>query len=429
MSTEPKRPIRDFLFGWVPFYGAPRRVQGFLRRNKGWIYFALALAVLFIAGPVLRIIATAFSIVAPAIRVLLDNPVGRVLFFGVLALVLGWILWRRIRDRVYRVYGLNAMRAFLDGLNLMVLGRWNRAIRAFERVIKTPRWVRLEDGVPEHRDIRYDAMLKIALCHLERNRPNEAKAWLLRVREKDILSDHVRRNLGELRALSYDRSGEIEPETIVRELERAERRDARNRRVLQALADRLEAEGDLKRAAAVTRKLVDASEATEKERAEESLALLEFRMAHRALDAGESARTPLRALAARAHDPRSALLLGDLALERGDLRTALRTWSRAVSVPVFDRLERLLAEGKLPTEKDRRMLLEYFPYSGTMLVLARYYQQQGDARKAKAAVEQAMEAGGAHIEALRLYAEAMQREGDEAGAAEVYRRALAATFA
>ncbi|MHC4940890.1 MAG: tetratricopeptide repeat protein [Planctomycetota bacterium] len=423
------KKLKDRVLDRVPIFGSVRRAKGFLRRNKGWIYFALALAVLFVVGPFLRIVATFFSIVAPAIRVMLDNPVGRIVFFGVLTIVVAWVLWRRVRERVFRVYGLNAMRSFLDGLNLMVMGRWNRAIKAFEKVVKAPRWVKLEDGVPEHRDIRRDAMLKIALCHLERNRPNEAKAWLLRVRESEILSDHVRRNLGELRALSYDQSDEIEPETILKELERAEKRDARNRRVLRALRDRLEAEGDLKRAADVTKRLVAASEGREKQTAEEDLSLLEYRLAHRALDAGESARTPLKALAARAHDPRSALLLGDLALEKGDVRGALKAWSRAVSLPVFDRLEKLLGEGRLPTEKDRRMLLDYFPYSGTMLVLARYYERAGDARKARSAVEKAMEAGGVHIEALRLYAEALRREGDEAAAADLYRRALAATFA
>ena len=76
--------------------------------------------------------------------------------------------------------------------------------------------------------------------------------------------------------------------------------------------------------------------------------------------------------------------------ELGDVRGALKAWSRAVSLPVFDRLEKLLGEGRLPTEKDRRMLLDYFPYSGTMLVLARYYERAGDARKARSAVEKAM---------------------------------------
>lgn len=413
----------------VPVLGQVRRAKGFVRRNRGWIYFALALVCLIIVGPLLRIVATAFSIVGPAVRVMLDNPVGRVFFYGIFGSILAWMLWRRVRLRVFRVYGLNAMRAFLDGLNLMVLGRWEHAIRAFEKVVRTPRWVTLEDGVPEHRDIRHDAMLKIALCQLERRRPNEAKAWLLRVRESEIVSNHIRRNLSELRALSYDRNDEIEPETILRELERAEKKDARNRRVLVALRDRLEAGGDLKRAASVTKRLMAVSEGAEKERAEEDLSLLEYRVAHKALGDGNAGGKPIRVLKTRAHDPRSALLLGDLSLERGDVRGALRAWSRAISLPVFDRVETLLSEGKLAGEQDRRMLLENLPYSGTMLVLARHYQQQGDHRKAKAAVERAMESGGAHIEAIRIYADALRAEGDDAGAAELYRRALASTFA
>ena len=44
---------------------------------------------------------------------------------------------------------------------------------------------------------------------------------------------------------------------------------------------------------------------------------------------------------------RSAVLLGDVALQSGDLRAAFKAWSRAVSLPVFDRIEELLKEGRL----------------------------------------------------------------------------------
>ncbi|MHC4953712.1 MAG: tetratricopeptide repeat protein [Planctomycetota bacterium] len=429
MSKEPKpsKPtMKDRLLDRVPVLGRARRVSGWFRRNRGWFYFALALGVLFIVGPLLRIVATFFSILAPVIRALLDNPVGRVVFYGGVALVLGWVLWRRVRTRVYRVYGLNAMRAFLDGMNLMILGRWNRAIPRFEKVVRTPRWIILEDGVPEHRDIRSDAMLKIALCHLRSGRPNEAKAWLLRVREADILSDHVRRNLVELRALSYDQNDEIEPETILRELEKAQSRDGRNRRVLIAMRDRLEASGALDQAARVTKKLLASSRGSEREQTESELALLEYRLAHRSLGDGTGKAT--KALKARTRDPRSAILLGDIALERGDLKGALKAWSRAASLPVFDRVARLLDEGRFDGERERRMLLEFLPYSGTMLALARHYNAKGEHRKAKAAIERAIEASGGNLEALRVYAEALRGDGDEAAAAELYRRALSASF-
>ena len=74
------------------------------------------------------------------------------------------------------------------------------------------------------------------------------------------------------------------------------------------------------------------------------------------------------------------------------------------------------------------MLLEYFPYSGTMIVLARHYARRGDYRKAKSAIERAIEAAGPNLEALRVYAQALEQEGDATGAAALYRQALASSF-
>ena len=173
----------------------------------------------------------------------------------------------------------------------------------------------------------------------------------------------------------------------------------------------------------------------QRDRAEDELALLEYRLAHKALregapgdGRGKGASKPLKALKARTTDPRSAVLLGDVALDNGDLRGAFKAWSRAVSLPVFDRIEKLLADGRLDGEKERRMLLEYFPYSGTMIVLARHYARNGEHRKAKTAVERAIEAAGPNLETLRIYAEALQHEGDTTGAAELYRQSLSASF-
>ena len=53
----------------------------------------------------------------------------------------------------------------------------------------------------------------------------------------EILSDHVRRNHAELRALAYDLNDELERETVLKELERTHARDKGNRRVLLAIRD------------------------------------------------------------------------------------------------------------------------------------------------------------------------------------------------
>ncbi|MFQ5844049.1 MAG: tetratricopeptide repeat protein [Planctomycetota bacterium] len=428
MTVEPeKRPLKERFLDRLPLFGRVRRIKGWMRRNKGWIYFGLILVILFIVKPVLTIVAEIFKILAPAVKTIFDNPVGRFVFYNVLALLLLWWLWRRVRGGIRRVVGLYTMRRFLDGMQAMFNYRWRAAIPCFEQVARWGRWVRLEDAVPEHRDIAADARIKIATCHHRLGEVNEALRWLHSVRDQDMLTEHVRRSHAELRALTYDLSDELEAETIVRELERTEQRDRKNRRILAALRDRLEAAGDLPRAREVHKRLQAVSEGVERERAERDLARLEFRLAHKALQEGSSADTRKglgRALKAHPGDVRSALLLGDLRLEEGDVRGALRAWSRAVGLPVFDRLGALLDSGRLGTDEEKDLLLDHFPYVGTMLVLAEHYRKQGDFRKARAALDKVLETAGQTVPVVRLYAACLEGEGDHDGAARLYRRAL-----
>jgi len=122
---------------------------------------------------------------------------------------------------------------------------------------------------------------------------------------------------------------------------------------------------------------------------------------------------------------KSALLLGDLALAAGDLRGALRAWSRAVGLPVFDRLAKLLEEGKLQSDREMALLRSHFPYAGTMLVLAEDYRRRGDPKRARAALDKVLAQVGESFPVLRAYAACLEAQGDAAGAAALYRRALA----
>jgi tetratricopeptide (TPR) repeat protein len=423
--TSPSR--FDHFLDRVPVLGRFRRARGWFRRNRIWFYLAIAIAVLFVVRPVLTILATIMSPLAPLVGALVNNPVGRFVFYNLLGLLLLWWIWRKVRAGVLRVIGLRAMRSFLDGLTLMIHGRWDAAIGRFQDVVRWDRWVRLEDAVPEHRDLGPDTRLKIAACHLRRNRPNEAKAWLLRVREREILSEHVRRNHAELRALAYDLNDELERETVLKELERTHARDKGNRRILLALREQSEAMGDLERARAMGRRLVALSDGRDKEEAQSELALLEFRLARKALDEGDK-RELKRALKATSGDPRSALLLGDLALEGDDIAGALKAWSRSVSLPVFDRLARLLEKGRLEGDREKELLLRHFPYAGTLIVLAEHYRKRGEHRKARAALDRVLASAGENLTVLRLYAGCLEAEGDARGAAELYRRALSSAL-
>ena len=424
MSEQPKRGLKDRMLDRIPLYGFGRRVVGWARRRKGLLYLILVVAVLFVVRPFLTILAGIFEILRPLITALLDNPVGRFLFYNVLAIVLLYWVWRKVRSGVLRVCGLRAMRHFLDGMQAMMLNRWRPAIGHFGKVVKWARIVRLEDAVPEHRDIAADAKLKIAACHQRLGEANEALAWLKRVRDTDILTEHVRRNHAELHALAYDLNDELEEETVVRELEKTQVRDRANRRVLRALRERLEGSGGLQRARDIGRKLVAASEGVEKEAAQSDLNLIEYRLAHKALGSGtqKEKKSSLKLLGG--NDPRSALLLGDQALERGDVKSALKAWSRAVSLPVFDRLKDLLESGKLAGDKEQQLLVRHFPYAGTFLVLAEHHLQRGEHRKARTALDQVLKTAGENLRVLRLYARCLEGEGDAEGAAALYRRAL-----
>jgi tetratricopeptide (TPR) repeat protein len=430
VSKAPEKEKRSLLgraLDRVPVLGGARRVRGWFRRRKGLVYLALAVVVIFIVRPVLTILAEFLKFLRPLVQILFDNPVGRLVFYNLLAIVLLYWVWRKARAGILRAFGLRAMRHFLDGMHRMILGKWNAAMPCFEKVYRISRWIRLEDVVPEHPDIAVDAQLKIAACLLETGRPNEAKAWLLRIRPSEIVTPHVRRAWAELRALSYESSDELETETVLNELEKTREGDRRNRRVLAALRDRLEATGDLERTRTVARELVTASSGTDRESAERDLALIEFRLAHKALGAGD-AKGLKRALKAQPGDVRSALLLGDLAVENDDVRGALKAWSRAVSLPVFDRIAALLEQGKLSGDKERKLLLDQFPYAGTLLVLAEYYRKRGEYRKARSALEKVAETTGENFTLLHLYASCLSGEGDSDRAAELYRRALSLSF-
>ncbi len=424
MTKHTNRSLKDRVLDRIPLFGTVRRTKGWVRRNKGIVYLVLFVIVLFVVRPLLSILAVLFSFMKPVVDAILGTVVGRVIFYNVLGFLLLWIIWRQMRASIYRAYGMRAMRHFLDGMNQMLRSRWDNAIPHFENVLKkTPRWVNLEDAVPEHREILADAQIKIATCHLRQGRATEAKQMLLPLREKEFLSEHVRRNHAELRALAYDLSDGLEPETIIKELEKSESRDKSNKRVLRALRDRLENAGDLEGARRVGRKLAAVTSGPASEEAERDLALLEFRLAHQALSEGDQGRMR-KALKATSTSTRSALKLGELALENGDIKGALKAWSRAPSLPVFERLERLLRDGKLAGDKEKDLLLKHFPYAGTMRVLAKHYLEREEFRKARVALDKALETTGEDMELLRLYAQCLEGEGDNEGAARLYQRAL-----
>ena len=110
------------------------------------------------------------------------------------------------------------------------------------------------------------------------------------------------------------------------------------------------------------------------------------------------------------------------------MRGALKAWSRAVSLPVFERIARLLETGKLAGDREMELLLAHFPCAGTLLTLAEHHHKRGEFRKARNALDKVMESTGENIMVLRLYAACLEGEGFTDQAAELYRRALSLSF-
>jgi tetratricopeptide (TPR) repeat protein len=121
------------------------------------------------------------------------------------------------------------------------------------------------------------------------------------------------------------------------------------------------------------------------------------------------------------------LLLGDLALDEGDMDAAIRQWGRAGTPAAQQRVERLLAED--PQRLSARELLERFPTRGMLVTIAKLYLHQGDPRRARNALRKALSelgsAQGATLPALlALLGEASAAAGDTDRANSLYRDAV-----
>ena len=109
-APPPKRPwhhripvlgrvlrVKGAVLDKLPVFGALRRLVGWARRHKGIVYLILAIIIIFVVRPFLEIIAQLFKILQPLINGLLNNPVGRIVFYNVLALALLYWVWRKAR--------------------------------------------------------------------------------------------------------------------------------------------------------------------------------------------------------------------------------------------------------------------------------------------------------------------------------------------
>jgi len=412
------------------FSGAAHRmknVPGTMRRLKFWILLGVFLLILMVLRPWVDFVLGAIKDMWTLVLIpILDNPVGRFLFVNALILLTLWIVYRRFRARGRRLLGSWALDRFLSGLLHLSSGRYRRAARAFEGVLRVGRWVNLRDAAPVYPDILVDARIKLSLCYQELGDVERAMKCLELLKVRD-LSPARKRDHAEAKAFVYAMSNELMEETVDREITDALEKDGGNRRLLRLRRDRSERLGELPAAIEAQRKLLRVVGRSERPKERSRLAGLHARNALRMDQEGRLEETIAEISRSRSLDSTLVvpnLIAGDLALRNGDQRAAVLEWARTPSLPALQRIRELLRKGGLRDHGDLEFLVEQFPRAGLLLVLAEQYLKTGDLQRARNCIEKHDEVGDPNRHSTHLLAAVLREEGDGPAAERLEWRAL-----
>ncbi|MHC4861398.1 MAG: tetratricopeptide repeat protein [Planctomycetota bacterium] len=403
-----------------------KSTPGFFKRFKFWILLVLFILLLIGLAPYASFLLSIVSGIGSVLRPVVDNKVGRFILVNLILIVVLLVFYRRFKARGRRLLGSWALDRFLAGMLDLSAGRYRRAARRFEAVLRLGRIVDLKEAVAVYPEIASDARIKLSLCYRELSEVEKAMKSLELLKVRD-LSPALKRDLAEAKAFVYSMSGKLMEETIDREIAGALETNPGNQRLLRLRRDRAERRGDLPVALEAQKKLVKASRAAARSAERGRLATLHARNALRLHQAGEPEEALAEVSRSRASDPTLVLpnlVAGDISTQQGDMRGAVKEWARTPSLPALERIRGLLTQGELSKEGDLAFLVERFPRSGVLVVLASHYLAEGKVRNAKNCIRKFEELGFANRHSAHLMAEVLRVEGDEAGAERLEWRAL-----
>jgi tetratricopeptide (TPR) repeat protein len=389
------------------------------KRLKLWIFLGVFLIILLALGPwidlVLGMLKGVWTVfLAP----ILESEVGRFVFVNALGLGILWFLYLRFRERGRRLMGSWALDRFLSGLLHLSSGRYRRAARSFESVVRVGRWVDLKTASPVYPEVLADSRIKLALCYREMGEVDRAMKSLELLKVRD-LSPARKKDHAEAKAFVYALSGELMEETVDREIVNALETDGGNRRLLRLKRDRAEQVGDLPAAIDAQRRILKAGAKSERPPERTHLAGLHARNALRLLTGGRAEDAMAEVARSRGMDPTLVvpnLVAGDIALHREDRRGAVREWARTPSLPSLERIRKLLQDGELSSHGDLEFLAEAFPRSGLLLVLAEDFLRRDELRLARNCIAKHDEVATPNRHSAHLMAAILRAEGDEQGA-------------
>ncbi len=357
--------------------------------------------------PVLNLVVRGFEGIVRLATPLFDNPVGRLLLVNVLLVVTAIVAWRLLGGRIRRMRTALRLRRHLDAIDALLRGETGRAAALFRTVTRRPGLV-----PAEYPAIQTDACLKLARLALAEERPNEALAWLTRIRDSDVAPEW-KRSVAQLRCRAWIAQGEILPQTVERELRDAVAMHQKDAVLWGLFRDFLASQNRWTEAAEAQQEVLEYTLPAARPAARERLVADWIAAGDEALAAGDLARAKSCCRRARAADPEAdepGLLAGRVALAGGDPKAAIREWGRTRSTRGLEAIGGLL--DTTPDVMSPRELMEACPMAGTLLIVARQYARAGDHRKAMRAAQRAARTLGPTPSVVVVLAEVFRLCGD-----------------
>ncbi len=393
---------------------------------RRFLFVLPILLVLSLLTPVLSLVEKLIDITYKLLGPALETPFGRAVFLVIVLGVFCLLVYVFAKERIFELFRKYALATHLRALEALLQGDRDAARRGFRRVLRLGRLIDLSKGsMKGYGSLVADARIKLARMAFEDGDLRGARSHLARITGSETRK-RLALSLAELNARIFCQHPDHLPESVRLELEESHRTWPGHLGIARLLADKLIAMGDSERAVEVLESTHRKASKAESPRAGAVLARLLLELAEKALHEGQlkEAQAFLKRSLRLDESEEGLLLKADLHLAREDLEAALSVLGQVRSPASKERFAVLLREEGIPV--DPRKLLEHVPRMDSLVAVAEFYLERGEARRAARALELCLRSGAANPRVLVLLASLKLGEGQKTDAEETLKLAFRA---
>ncbi|MAE77537.1 MAG: hypothetical protein CMJ85_11795 [Planctomycetes bacterium] len=407
---------------WLGSLNPLRAFSGYFERHpwhRRLLILAPILLLLALLNPVIGSVDKLLALVGKVLEPLINTGVGRGILLVLLLLLICVLVYTFARERVLNVLRRHALSMHLQATEALLRGEHDRARKGFARVLRWGRWIDLSKGpVSAYGSLSIDARLKTARIRLSEDDVRRARAELARI-PRAALSKRLAFSYAELNARVFAGHPDHLPDSVLRVLDDSHKAWPQHVGIGELYADVLLQHGDGARAAEVLTETMRRTSKGQAPRVAERLARLHADLARTALHSGDLALAgknvdrPLRLF----ESEEARLLKADVHLAKGNADAALAVLSDLATPAAKERLGALLRHEAAPLTP--RVLLSRVPRRDSLVVLAEWYLENGEIRRAARALEVCLRSGppSPRVLALLALARLSQRAPEAANAA------------